>query len=153
MNKALVAAKNNTESLNQSLRTLSSSLGTIQSSGNGSASAVSKTAQNMDKVSKSVKIARTEMEEFGKQSALAIRRFAAFSVVTTGIFALTNAITSGFRAFIDFDRELVKLQQVTGKGAIGIKSLEQEITRLATTLGVSSESLMSVASTDRKSVV
>ena len=69
MNKALVAAKNNTESLNQSLRTLAGALGTVQSSGNGSASAVSKTAQNMDKVSKTVKTARTEMEEFGKQSA------------------------------------------------------------------------------------
>jgi TP901 family phage tail tape measure protein len=68
-------------------------------------------------------------------------------VVTTGVFALTNAITSGFKAFIDFDRELIKLQQVTGKGATGIRSLEKEITNLATTLGVGSESLMSVAST------
>jgi methyl-accepting chemotaxis protein len=102
MNKVLVDVRNNAVSLNQSLRDLSGSLGSIQSSGNSAASGVKRTAQSVEKVSKDIKVARTEMEEFGRQSALAVRRFAAFSVVTTGIFALTNAITSAFKAFIDF---------------------------------------------------
>ncbi len=60
---------------------------------------------------------------------------------------MVNAVTSGFGAFIKFDKELVKLQQVTGKSAVGLQSLENEITRLSTTLGVSSEGLLEVAST------
>lgn len=147
MNTVLVQTRNNAQDLNTAFRNLSASLSTIQSANSATSSSIGKVSSNLQKAGKDVKIARTEMEEFGKQSYLAIKRFAAFSFVTTGIFALTNAISSGVKAFIDFDRELVKLQQVTGKGAIGISSLEKTITNLATSLGVSSESLIKVAST------
>lgn len=147
MNKVLIDARNNTLSLNQSLRELSGSLGSIQTSSNAAASGVNRTSQSVGKVSKDIKIARTEMEEFGRQSSLAVRRFAAFSGPTILIFSLTSAITSAFRAFIDFDKQLVKLQQVTGRGAIGVKILQDEITNLATSLGVGSASLIEVAST------
>lgn len=147
MNAVLVQAKQNTDSLSASLRNLSSSLGTVQSAGSKTSSAMNNTAVNAKNVAKNLKVATTEMEEFGKQSALAIRRFAAFSIVTSGIYGLINAINSGFKAFINFDKELIKLQQVTGKGATGIALLEKSITSLATSLGVSSESLISVAST------
>lgn len=147
MNSVLVQSKQNVDSLNSSFRTLSSALSTSQSDTNKATSSINKTAESAASAAKTVHQAGTAMEEFGKQSFLAIKRFAAFSFVTTGIFALTNAITGGFRAFINFDKELVKLQQVTGKGASGIAALEKEITRLATTMGVSSESLINVAST------
>jgi hypothetical protein len=147
LNASLVQARNNTTSLDASLRGLAGSLSGIQSNFGKVESTVSKTSSSVAQTAKSIKVATTEMEEFGKQSALAIRRFAAFSLVTSGVFALINAVQSGFKAFIEFDKELVKLQQVTGKGAIGLQSLEKEITNLSTSLGVSSQSLMSVAST------
>lgn len=147
MNAVIVQARQNTEALSATFKTLSSSLGNVQSDTSKAATGITKTASSAAGAAKTVKEAGTAMEEFGKQSFLAIKRFAAFSFVTAGIFSLTNAISSGFRAFVNFDKELVKLQQVTGKGAIGIASLEKEITRLATTLGVSSESLINVAST------
>ncbi|NBX73787.1 MAG: phage tail tape measure protein, partial [Alphaproteobacteria bacterium] len=87
------------------------------------------------------------MEEFGRQSALAIRRFAAFSAVTGVFFSLNRAINSGLKSFIEFDKELVRLQQVTGQSADGLKGLQDEITRLSTGLGVSSDSLIQVSST------
>lgn len=147
LNAILVQTKGHVNDLNAGFKNLSTSLGSIQSSVNSTSSSINKTSQNLQQTSKNIKIARTEMEEFGKQSFLAIKRFAAFSIPTNAILGLTSAITSGFSAFIRFDKELVKLQQVTGKGSLGIKELEKEITRLATTLGVSSESLTSVAST------
>jgi hypothetical protein len=147
MNKVLVSVRSNATSLNQTLRDMSSSLGSVQTSSNAAAGGVRKTSQNIEKVAKDIKVARTEMEEFGKQSALAIRRFAAFSVVTTGIFALTNAVTGAFKEFINFDKELVRLQQVTGRGATGVKILQDEITNLAISLGVSSTALLEVTST------
>jgi hypothetical protein len=147
MNDILIKVNANARDLNSTFSSLSSSLSSIQRSSGSVSSSVGKVSSNMQQTAKNIKVARTEIEEFGRQSFLAIKRFGAFTIVTTGIFALTNAITSGFKAFIQFDRELVKLQQVTGKGSLGIKELEKQITNLATTLGVSSESLTSVAST------
>lgn len=147
MNDAIVAAKNNTNDLNNALSGLSSSLSSIGAAGNKSASAINNTATSSQAAAKNIKVATTEMEQFGKQSALAIRRFAAFSTVSSVIYGLINAINSGFSAFVSFDKELVKLQQVTGKGEIGLKALENQITKLATSLGISSESLVNVAST------
>ena len=147
MNSVLIETRNHTQAVNQALGSMSSGFASLKSSSSGAASGMNQALQTMKQTASTVQVARTEMEEFGKQSYLAVKRFAAFSFVTTAIFAVTNAITSGLQAFIVFDKELVKLQQVTGKGAIGLKDLESEITRLSTTLGVSSESLMTVAST------
>ena len=147
MNGVLTETRNHTQAVNQALGSLSSGFTALKSSSSGAATGMNQSLQTMKQTAKAVQVARTEMQEFGKQSYLAIKRFAAFSFVTTGIFALTNAITSGLKAFINFDKEMIRLQQVTGKGAIGLKGLEAEITRLATTLGVSSESLTNVATT------
>ncbi|NCA30862.1 MAG: hypothetical protein EBS93_09115 [Chitinophagia bacterium] len=147
LNDILVTAKNSTDSLNASLASLSSSLSTIGGSSGKVSVSMKNTASSTSEVAKNIKQATTEMEEFGKQSALAIRRFAAFSVVSTAIYGFINAINSGFKSFIAFDKELVKLQQVTGKGATGISFLEKTITSLSTQLGVSSDSLLTVAST------
>lgn len=147
MNETLVKARANAANLSSTLSGLSSSLGSIGSNGNKTATAIANTANSAKVASKNIKEASTEMQQFGKQAYLAVKRFAAFTFVTTGIFALTNAISGGLKAFVSFDKELVKLQQVTGKGAIGLQKLEDQISRLATSLGVSSESLISVAST------
>jgi hypothetical protein len=147
MNSALLLAKNSANDLNATLGSLSSSLSTISSIGSKTSVSINATAKSSQVAAQSIKSAATEMEAFGKQSALAIRRFAAFSVVSSAIYGLVNAINSGFKAFINFDRELIKLQQVTNKGATGIALLEKTITSLATNLGVSSESLIAVAST------
>jgi TP901 family phage tail tape measure protein len=91
--------------------------------------------------------AGTEMQEFGRQAGLAARRFAAISTVTSVIFGLTSAIKAGVQAFIDYDREFIKLQQVTGESATGLKGLSDTIGSLSTGLGVSSKELVDVSST------
>jgi hypothetical protein len=99
------------------------------------------------KASKDLSSTRTELEEFGRQSALAIRRFAAFSVVSGIMFKVSNSINQGVLAFIDFERQLVKLEQITGKSQQGLQSLSDTISDLATGLGVSSASLINIADT------
>lgn len=169
------SAVNNTSKLSKSLQQLNTNLANVASSasaasaaiknfsqsvssvGNGASklsSNINKTVQSVNnlgststKVAKNVATARTEMEEFGRQSALAIRRFAAFSAVTGVFFSLSRSINTGLKSFIDFDKELVKLQQITGKSAEGLKDLQNEIVRLSTGLGVSSDSLIQVSST------
>lgn len=108
---------------------------------------LAQTNKSMVSTAKATKQAVSELEQFGKQAALAVRRFAAFSIVTTGVLSLANAIRIGGKAFIEFDKQLIRLQQVTGSGAVGIKLLQDEITSLAINLGVSSESLTEVAVT------
>jgi len=114
---------------------------------NNVGTAATRAAQSITTASRQTVVARTEMEEFGRQSALAIRRFAAFSVSTGAVVGLTNAIRKGISAFIEYDQELVKLQQVTGESANGLAKLSSTITSLSTGLGVASSDLIQVSST------
>lgn len=159
--------------LNRTLQTFNNSLAATQTAATNAASAISnlgqainsaslqnvprnianvgaatqRLAQNANTTAQQVRTARTEMEEFGRQSALAIRRFAAFTTVTSVVFAFTNAIKQGIGAFIEFDKEFVKLQQVTGESANGLQRLASTVTSLASGLGVASSDLIQVSST------
>lgn len=111
------------------------------------ASATDTLAAASKKASKDIQSSRTELEEFGRQSALAIRRFTAFTVVSGIMFKVSNAINQGLVAAIDFERQMVKLEQITGKSQQGLASLSDTITNLSSGLGVSSASLISIADT------
>ena len=104
MNSVLIETRNHTQAVNQALGSMSSGFASLKSSSSGAASGMNQALQTMKQTASTVQVARTEMEEFGKQSYLAVKRFAAFSFVTTAIFAVTNAITSGLQAFIVFDK-------------------------------------------------
>jgi TP901 family phage tail tape measure protein len=114
---------------------------------NSSANAINKLSAASTNSTKALQTAATEMQEFGKQAYLAVRRFAAFSGVTSVIFGVTGAIQKGVDAFIEYDRQFVKLQQVTGESAAGLQNLSKTITSLATGLGVASSDITEVAST------
>ena len=168
------SAKNITQ-LNSALRTLSANLRDVQANATSAASAIStftgvssgfssssasasnniaKTNTSLNTLtstsktaSKQLAVARTEMEEFGRQSALAVRRFAAFSAATGAIFAVTNAFRQAFGAYVEFDKAFVKVQQVTDKTAGELQGLVKEVKDLSVGLGVTSSDLINVAST------
>jgi len=147
MNNVLSTSVANTNRLNTELKQLGASLGSIGNSGTKVTGSIRSVSEASTAASKATKEASTSMEEFGKQGFLAVKRFAAFSIAAGSIATLTRAVTSGFKAFVSFDKEIIKLRQVTGEGALGIKDLENEITRLSINLGISSESLIQTAST------
>jgi hypothetical protein len=147
MNNVLTQARSNADALSITFQNLSNSLTSIRQSSAQASTSIKNINASASASAKNIAQATSAMAEFGKQSGLAIKRFAAYSVVTSGIYGLVNAVTSGFSAFVKFDKELVKLQQVTGKSATGLRDLENQITRLSVNLGVSSESLIGVAST------
>lgn len=147
MNAVLVTAKKNTNDLNTALKNLSTSLGTVKGNSVKVNASVNSVAKSASTTAKSLQQASSQMEEFGRQGFLAVKRFAAFSIVAGSIYKLVNAVTDGVRSFISFDKQLVRLEQVTGDSAIGIKALSNEITNLSVTLGVNSESLTEVAVT------
>ena len=78
----------------------------------------------------------------GKSFGLALKRFAAFTVASRAVSLFTNTLANAVQESIDFQREVVKIAQVTGKSVSELKGLNAEITRLSTTLGTSSKELL-----------
>jgi TP901 family phage tail tape measure protein len=96
-------------------------------------------------VNQNAKRGSASMFEFGKQASTAAKRFFAFSVATTSFIKLIGAIQSGIADAIEFEREVFKIAQVTGTAVRDMKDLTDEVTRLGTSLGVSSTKILSVA--------
>jgi TP901 family phage tail tape measure protein len=139
---------------NSSVSSLSGTLANLASGFNNAAGSVASSVGALNQVQKSVKSSGTAIvqttsaiEDFGKASGLAVRRFAAFSTVTGVIYGLTNAITAGYKEFLVFNKEVVRLSQVTGQSVKDLKGVTDEITRLATNFGVASSDLLAVSST------
>ena len=147
LSAALRDAQANAVALGTALRGVGSSLGNAASSINNVSNSLGRISTQSSSVSVGIKAASSEMAEFGKQSALAIRRFAAFSVATGAVYALGRAVTSAYSEFVNFNKEFVRLQQVTDTTRAGLTGLSSEITRLSTNLGVSSSELLNVSVT------
>ena len=147
LNAALQTANASAATLNATLGSLGSALGGASGGINGLNNGLNNAAQQITRTQRNTQQASSSMEEFGRQSALAVRRFAAFSVSAGAIYGLTRAITSAYGEFINFNKELVRLQQVTGTTENGLKGITDEITRLSTGLGVTSSDLLTVSST------
>jgi TP901 family phage tail tape measure protein len=147
LSAALQTANANATNLTVTLRNLGAAISGASSGMNTLAGGLNNIGRQTTNIQANVGAATSSMEEFGRQSALAVRRFAAFSVATGGIYALVKAISSGYNEFLTFNKELVRLQQVTGATSNGLKGITDEITRLATGFGVTSSELLTVSST------
>ncbi|MFO7745715.1 MAG: phage tail tape measure protein, partial [Psychroflexus sp.] len=103
---------------------------------------LAKTNKTLSKTSKSAESATNHITKFGEQAALAGKRFFAFTVATTAFLKLTRAISEGTSEAIDFQREMVRVSQVTDKTLGSLQDLSSEITNLSTSLGVQSKELL-----------
>jgi TP901 family phage tail tape measure protein len=92
-------------------------------------------------LNKTVTSSADGLAKFAEQTGLATRRFLAFSAASAPIFAILNALKGGISNAISFQREMVRLAQVTTDAASSIQGVEREITDLSTSLGVSSAEL------------
>ena len=129
----------------QSLDSLSSNAKSASKATSQLSSANQKLSSGAKQSAKNIQEAATAAEAFGKQSALAVKRFAAFTVAAGTMAALVGAMKNGVAAAIEFEREMVKVSQVTGKSMDSLKALSKEITGLSTSLGASSAELVNVS--------
>ena len=107
---------------------------------------ISVDTSSLQKANSVLSEARNNMVAFGEQSGLASRRFAAFSVAAGGLIVVSQGIRSALSEAILFDREMVRLKQVSIDAAgSGVAEIRKEIDRLATGLGVSSSQLARVS--------
>ena len=133
------------KSIVKSLRAIATSSKSASSSANNATKSISNTGKAAKNAATNLQSAATGAAAFGKQSALAVKRFAAFSVGAGIMMGITNAIREGTKAAIDFERQMVRVSQVTGKAMSNLKGLSGEISNLSTSLGVSSAELIDVA--------
>lgn len=108
---------------------------------------IQKVSTGLKQVSVAAKKAETDVERFGAQIARSIERYGAFTVATTGFVALIAKITSGISETIKFQRELVRIAQVSGQTLNNLKGLSDEVTRLSKAYGVSSNVILESAVT------
>jgi len=106
---------------------------------------VASSGKAVNNTTKQFQTATTEIGEFGRVSALAVRRFLAFSIPAGIVVSLVTAIKRGVQAGVQFERELIKVSQVTGTAMQHLTGLTSEITRLSTAWGVSSQELLEVS--------
>ena len=84
---------------------------------------------------------------FGEQAGLTFRRFLAYTTTTRIFFQLAGAIREGFRAFVEFDRELIRIQQITRNTNAAMSKISKQVRGLAASLGVSSIALVRASRT------
>ena len=99
----------------------------------------------IDQLTQSTDRATVASERLGRTFVTSVRRFSALAVATRAVSLFTNTISSAVDEAIKFERELVRISQVTGKTITQLSSLSETITSLATNLGVSSSSLINVS--------
>jgi len=140
--------------LNTSTATLNTTFANFASNANRFNSAVSNTTSNLQAQAvaavanaKAIKSASEAAEEFGKAAGLAGRRFLGFTLIAGSvagtIVALKNAVTEA----VAFEREFIKISQINNITAGELAALNNEITRLATSFGVSNKELVNTAVT------
>ena len=91
---------------------------------------------------KNVNAAARGVGVLNKNLSEAARRFGVITLATGTMLSFAQSVKRAVGEAIAFERELVKISQVTGKTVKDLSGLTQEITRLATGLGVSSSSLL-----------
>jgi TP901 family phage tail tape measure protein len=147
LSRALRDAESNAASLNSALRTLGAGIGSASTNIGNLGNNLNNANNAINNVRTRTAEATSEIEAFGRQAGLAVRRFAAFSIVTGSIYAIAKAFGSAYSEFLNFNKEFIRLQQVTFETATGLKGLSQEIVRLSQGLGVTSQSLLQVSVT------
>lgn len=159
INKNITSLNTSLKNLNQAASQAGRGLGMVNNA--ASSNKVSRAAGSMNKLASSSKNAATSlqgankqleksnnlMQAFGKHISLAAKKFAAFSLVTGVIYRVSNAIDVAVSEFIEFDRQLTRVSQVTGTSMQGLQGLERTVRSLATGLGVSSQSLIEISTT------
>ena len=130
-----------------SAQKLSSSLQSAPQKISQVAQSASQISQNNQQAAQATNALTSEFEEFGRQSALAVRRFAAFATVTGVIYKVSNAVNSAAKDFLSFEKELIKVAQVSRTSIGSLDFLTQNITRLSTGLGVASNDLIGISRT------
>ena len=105
------------------------------------------TANAAGKANSNLRAASKSANSLGSALGSAARRFASITIATGFFLGLTRAIGDSVRAALEFEKELIKISQVTGRTTKQLSDITREVTKLSGTLGVSSQQLLTVSRT------
>ena len=104
-------------------------------------------ANSAANVGKNLNTASRSANSLGAALGAAARRFASITLATGFFLGLVRGISDAVGRAVEFERELLKISQVTGKTTGQLRGLTKEVTKLSTGLGVSSSELLNTART------
>lgn len=91
-----------------------------------------------------------DMQEMGERVTKVFARFSAYLIASGGILASIGLLKDAVGQALKFNSELIRIRQVSGDSESSIRALGAEVTRLSTSLGVSSNELIKSAVTLRQ---
>ena len=147
LNKNISALQSSAATANAHLSGLGKQFNSLNTSSKTMAKSQASVQTSLKNTAKQVGEARSEIQAFGKDAALAIRRFSAFTVATGVVFGFVRAVQTATKAAIDYEREITRVVQVTGASAGSIGKLKNTIDDLSTSLGVDANELAKLART------
>ena len=139
VNKTLKEISVNAAAAGTALTAMGKALGIAMNKANSNA------AKNVAGVGNAAKQATGFMFQLGQAAGLALKRFAGFTVATGIVFGFISALSNAVKEAIDFQAQMVRIAQVRGTVSAAIVGITQEVTRLSTSLGVSSASLINIS--------
>mgnify|MGYP001176057490 FL=1 len=108
---------------------------------------MAQTNRQLQNVGKSSRAAAKDIGNLNRNLQEATRRFSVITLATGTLLSFVTGIKNATKASIEFERELIKISQVTGKTVQQLQGLTKEVTRLSTAFGVSSADLLNVSRT------
>ena len=145
LNTDMATLSGHATNVNKSLANLAQQYNKTANQAKNLNNASTKQSDNLKRVAKSSVDAGNAMARLGKETALTFRRFAAAGLLTATFFRLTSAISQAVPAALEFQREMVKLQQVTGKTQKQLGDLKKAINETSVTLGVQADQLITIS--------
>jgi len=147
MSRVLREASLRSKTLNLSLTKLNKSLRSSSTNTKAAARGVQQVGVSAAKTSKQIQAANNSAVAFGKSLRGQVAKYVGFTAVNTAFSLTTRLLDEAVRAYIDYDRQLIRIQQVTNSSRGAISGLNEEIRRLSASLGTSAAELVQVSVT------
>ena len=152
LNSSLKTLSGNIRTLNTSVNKTQSSLNQLGKGFNNATSNSKAFASTQNTITKQTNSANKAIKDqtnlLGKFSGRlnnAVKSAAAFSLVSGPIFGVQRALSGAVKDAVAFQKEIVKISQVTGDTVSNLASLTDTINRLSVNLGVNANELAETA--------
>ena len=150
--KQLTTIANSFNKLNANLKSTRTSISALNSSFNQAASAVGGVAKAQSGLATQTSRTNASLKQqssllgglagrFGSVAKQAI----AFGLISRPIYDLQRALTGAVKDAVAFEKEIVKISQITGQSVTQLANLSKQITQLSTSLGVGANELAETA--------
>ena len=135
----------NNQNINQVVNQIQQQLrpiGDVNIKVNTDTKAVQQAANQVQRLDKGFRSTQKSASELNRTLVESARRFSVITVATGSLLSLVNAFKNSVKSALDFEVELAKISQVTGKTVKELSGLSTEVRKLSTELGVGNASLI-----------